>query len=105
MQTLYTLASGHNIDIPALAIKDPECVGHMTKQGNSHKTWKKRYFVLKGACLYYYSDVNAKTAKGKFTVYTSKSHHSLREQYDVIYKRNAHVLVVFFFRKIHRELI
>ncbi|ELT89405.1 hypothetical protein CAPTEDRAFT_139153, partial [Capitella teleta] len=56
--------SSHNVGLPALSIKSPDCHGYLTKIGNSYKTWKRRYCVLKDACLYYYVDSTASTAKG-----------------------------------------
>ncbi|XP_065191838.1 connector enhancer of kinase suppressor of ras 2-like [Sycon ciliatum] len=41
-------------DVPAPSLTDPECKGWMTKQGNVKKNWKRRWFILKNLCLYYY---------------------------------------------------
>lgn len=56
--------SSHNVGLPALSIKNPDCHGYLTKMGNNRKTWRRRYCVLKDACLYYYVDVTSSTAKG-----------------------------------------
>ncbi|PIK58152.1 hypothetical protein BSL78_04952 [Apostichopus japonicus] len=56
--------STHNVGLPAYSIKNPDCRGVLTKQGNAHKNWKKRYCVLKDACLYYYKDVKQPQALG-----------------------------------------
>ncbi|RHY34564.1 hypothetical protein DYB32_000851 [Aphanomyces invadans] len=32
------------------------CAGYLTKQGHKRKSWKRRYFVLRGALLSYYTD-------------------------------------------------
>ena len=58
--------STHNVSIPALSIKFPDCHGILTKMGGRRKTWKRRYCVLKDACLYYYKDIDAPQALGKF---------------------------------------
>ena len=55
----------HNVSIPALSIRDPECHGYLSKQGQSKlKTWKRRYCVLKNGYLYYYTDMSNATALG-----------------------------------------
>lgn len=56
--------SSHNVGLPALSIKNPECHGFLTKIGNRKKNWRKRYCVVKSACLYYYKDQTSSTAKG-----------------------------------------
>jgi len=43
-----------NIDVPAQSLFPAEREGWLTKQGGSIRTWKKRYFILKGKTLYYY---------------------------------------------------
>jgi len=43
-----------NVDIPAQSLFPPDKAGYLTKQGGSIKTWKRRYFVMKGKTLYYY---------------------------------------------------
>ena len=55
-----------NVSIPALSIEEPDCHGMLYKQGNTHKTWKKRYCVLKYGCLYYYEDMSDMCAIGVF---------------------------------------
>lgn len=55
----------HNVAIPALSIKNPDCHGYMTKQGaGKRSSWKRRYFVLKNGCLFYYRDMADTTALG-----------------------------------------
>lgn len=56
--------STHNVGLPALSIKSPDCRGFLIKQGNVHKSWKKRYCVLKDACMYYYTDMKQPQALG-----------------------------------------
>ncbi|KAK1946367.1 hypothetical protein P3T76_001920 [Phytophthora citrophthora] len=42
------------------------CAGYLTKQGHKRKSWKKRYFILRGHTISYYSDYDmANNAKGK----------------------------------------
>ena len=66
--------SSHNVGVPALSIRNPDCHGYLQKVGNHHKTWRRRYCVLKYACLYYYTDPRSTTAKG---TYVFVSHPSL----------------------------
>jgi len=40
--------------IPASSISNPDHTGWMTKQGGGYKSWKRRWFILKGDKLYYY---------------------------------------------------
>ncbi|KAL9961891.1 hypothetical protein ACROYT_G030924 [Oculina patagonica] len=62
----FNLSEGnvHNVSIPALSIRDPDCHGYLYKQGHSIKTWRRRYFVLKNGFLYYYSDMSNTVALG-----------------------------------------
>ena len=62
----FTLSEGsvHNVSIPALSIRDPDCHGYLHKQGQGIKVWRKRYFVLKDGFLYYYSDMSNTVALG-----------------------------------------
>ncbi|OWZ23580.1 AGC/RSK/RSKP90 protein kinase [Phytophthora megakarya] len=42
------------------------CAGYLTKQGHKRKSWKKRYFILRGNAISYYSDYDmANNTKGK----------------------------------------
>jgi len=59
----------HNVGIPALSIIDPDCHGYIWKRGEIHKSWKKRYAVLKDATLYYYKDMTETTAIGLFRLH------------------------------------
>lgn len=40
--------------ISVSALGTPDKDGYLTKQGGAIKTWKKRWFVLKGDCIYYF---------------------------------------------------
>lgn len=50
-----------------VSIPEPvACAGYLTKQGHKRKSWKKRYFILRGMTISYYSDYDmANHAKGK----------------------------------------
>eukprot|EP00732_Lithocolla_globosa_P001869 Lithocolla_globosa_v1_NODE_1058_length_2905_cov_16.696491.p1 type:complete len:406 gc:universal NODE_1058_length_2905_cov_16.696491:163-1380(+) len=41
-------------DIVALEIEDPDHHGWLSKQGGTHKNWKRRWFMLKDDWLYYF---------------------------------------------------
>jgi PH domain len=60
--------SSHNVGVAALSIKDPDCHGFLTKVGNHCRTWRRRYCVLKNACLYYYRDASSGIAKGLYDI-------------------------------------
>ncbi|XP_064653194.1 uncharacterized protein LOC135503498 isoform X2 [Lineus longissimus] len=71
--------SSPNVDVPALSIKNPDCHGNLCKLGVKRRHWRRRYCVLKDACIYYYMDVNASTAQGVahlhgYTVLDSSPH-------------------------------
>lgn len=54
-----------NVGLPALDIKKPDCFGYLSKCGRTVRTWRKRYCVLKDACIYYYKNINSSSAQGK----------------------------------------
>ncbi|XP_062588517.1 uncharacterized protein LOC134250183 [Saccostrea cucullata] len=56
--------TAHNVGLPALDIKKPECSGYLSKCGGAVKSWRKRYCVLKDACIYYYKNINSSSAQG-----------------------------------------
>jgi len=58
-------ASAHNVRLPALSISNVDCSGYLHKMGGHYKSWKKRYCVLKDGCLFYYCDVNSRSAQGR----------------------------------------
>lgn len=53
-----------NLTLPPNSIAKPDCFGYLVKLGNQWKSWSRRYCVLKDACLYFYQDINAKSAFG-----------------------------------------
>lgn len=53
-----------NIHVKPLNIKNPDSCGFLCIFAQKRKLWKQRYFVLKDACLYSYSDVSSTTAVG-----------------------------------------
>lgn len=54
-----------DIRIPAQSLHPPDKDGFLTKQGGSIKTWKRRYFILKGKTLYYYKSPKDQTITGR----------------------------------------
>lgn len=60
----FVSVSSHNVGLPALEVRRPECTGYLLKVGHRHKRWRRRYCVLKDACLYYYKNVNCLSALG-----------------------------------------
>lgn len=64
----FLSVSSHNVGLPALEVRRPECSGYLQKVGNRHKTWRRRYCILKDACLYYYKSMNSLSALGKFFI-------------------------------------
>ncbi|RZF37004.1 hypothetical protein LSTR_LSTR004692 [Laodelphax striatellus] len=50
---------------PPTRIPQPDCVGTLCTLAHHHgKTWKRRFCVLKDACLYFYNDINAEAPSG-----------------------------------------
>lgn len=48
-----------------VAVKPVACAGYLTKQGHKRKSWKKRYFVLRGSTMTYFSDYDTANASSK----------------------------------------
>ena len=57
--------SAHNVGLPALSIRNVDCQGFIYKEGGNYKSWKRRYAVLKDGCLYYYCDIDSRSAQGR----------------------------------------
>lgn len=57
--------TSHNVGLPALEVRKPECSGSLMKCARATKTWQKRYCVLKDACIYYYKNMYSPRAQGK----------------------------------------
>lgn len=78
--------SVHNVGIPALSIVDPDCHGYIWKRGEIHKTWKRRYAVLKDGSLYYYKEMADTTAIGLFCLhnYHVNETESIGRKYSII---------------------
>ena len=53
-------------NLPPVTIRDPQMKGWLLKQGGSVRSWKKRWFVLKDRCLYYYAEPTDAKPKGMF---------------------------------------
>ncbi|XP_059142269.1 uncharacterized protein LOC131929905 [Physella acuta] len=60
----FLSVSSHNVSLPALDIRKSECTGFLNKLSPNHSHWRRRYCVLKDACVYYYKDVNSQNALG-----------------------------------------
>jgi len=72
--------------VPAInadEIEGASSQGWLWKQGGKVKTWKKRWFVLKGPCLYYFPTPSKTRAKGMVTLpsyeITTAAEHVNRE--------------------------
>ncbi|XP_070395205.1 serine-rich adhesin for platelets-like isoform X2 [Dermacentor albipictus] len=58
-----------NMHSPCGSLADPDCQGYLCKLSQQWKSWKKRFLVLKDACLYFYKDRNAPVAVGAFLLH------------------------------------
>jgi len=56
--------SNRNLKLAASAVQHPDCYGYLMKLGHRWKAWKRRYCVLKDACLYFYQDSGSDGALG-----------------------------------------
>ncbi|XP_068081098.1 serine-rich adhesin for platelets [Anabrus simplex] len=56
--------SNRNMKLAASAVQQPDCFGYLMKLGHKWKAWKRRYCVLKDACLYFYQDGTSDSALG-----------------------------------------
>ncbi|XP_075181802.1 uncharacterized protein LOC142254546 [Anomaloglossus baeobatrachus] len=54
----------HNISLPPLAIKNPECLGLLHQMDRNKDSWIEHYCILKDGCLYFYSSIRSKSALG-----------------------------------------
>lgn len=58
--------SNHSNTTTSNTVEPVACAGYLTKQGHKRKSWKKRYFILRGNIISYYQDYDlANNAKGK----------------------------------------
>ncbi|XP_023707190.1 uncharacterized protein LOC111864256 isoform X6 [Cryptotermes secundus] len=56
--------SNRKLKLAASAVQQPDCFGYLMKLGHKWKAWKRRYCVLKDACLYFYQDGSSDGALG-----------------------------------------
>ncbi|WAR15865.1 PKHA7-like protein [Mya arenaria] len=56
--------TAQNVGLPALSIRNADCVGYLYKLARKTRRWRKKYCVLKDACIYNYKSLNAKEAEG-----------------------------------------
>ncbi|KAM4808457.1 uncharacterized protein WCC33_006512 isoform 2-T4 [Rhinophrynus dorsalis] len=54
----------HNISLPPLAIKNPECLGLLHQLDRNKDVWVQHYCILKDGCLYFYSSIRSTNALG-----------------------------------------
>ncbi|XP_075037568.1 uncharacterized protein LOC142098622 isoform X2 [Mixophyes fleayi] len=54
----------HNISLPPLAIKNPECLGLLHQLDRNKDFWIQHYCILKDGCLYFYSSIRSNSALG-----------------------------------------
>jgi hypothetical protein len=57
-----------NIKVSVASLRPSDFEGYMTKQGGKIKTWKKRWFVLKGNFLHYFKTKKDKDVTGTIDV-------------------------------------
>ncbi|XP_040198960.1 uncharacterized protein LOC120931504 isoform X1 [Rana temporaria] len=76
----------HNISLPPLAIKNPECLGLLHQLDRNKDVWVQHYCILKDGCLYFYASIRSNSALGGiylqgYTVYeqTHNSRHCIIE--------------------------
>lgn len=55
-------------EVPASSLENPDMKGWLLKQGGSVRNWKKRWFILKDHCLFYYASPKDKKPKGMFAL-------------------------------------
>ncbi|XP_063244260.1 uncharacterized protein LOC134543280 [Bacillus rossius redtenbacheri] len=56
--------SKRNLKLSPSCIQQPDCFGYLMRLGVKWKTWRRRYCILKDACLYIYQDSAAESAQG-----------------------------------------
>nr|XP_024215426.1 uncharacterized protein LOC106687268 [Halyomorpha halys] len=62
---VYSWMSDKCLKAPPTKIHEPDCVGTLsTLIHHRGKTWRRRFCILKDACLYFYTDINAEKAIG-----------------------------------------
>lgn len=62
--------SSRRIQQSPASIASPDCFGFLHKLGARWHQWKRRYCVLKDACLYLYHDTDATQAIGTYLPHT-----------------------------------
>ncbi|KAG8197972.1 hypothetical protein JTE90_029367 [Oedothorax gibbosus] len=68
----YVEESLRSAQLPPISIPHVDCQGPLSKFSQRWKTWRRRYFLLKDAALYFYADRNAKVALGLFQLHGYK---------------------------------
>ncbi|XP_054720464.1 serine-rich adhesin for platelets-like [Uloborus diversus] len=68
----YVDESLRNAQLPPSSIPHVDCQGPLSKLSQRWKAWRRRYFLLKDASLYFYADRNAKVALGLFQLHGYK---------------------------------
>ncbi|XP_071143512.1 uncharacterized protein [Mytilus edulis] len=71
--------TSHNVGLPALEVRKPECSGSLMKCARATKTWQKRYCVLKDACIYYYKNMYSPRAQGMAHLHGYTLHDSSKK--------------------------
>ncbi|CAL1281960.1 unnamed protein product [Larinioides sclopetarius] len=84
----YVDESLRNAQLPSISIPNVDCEGPLSKYSNRWKTWRRRYFLLKDASLYFYTDRNAKVALGLFQLHgykvQSSSCHGQKNAFEAV---------------------
>jgi hypothetical protein len=62
---LFSTSGTSKQGLPALSsLSNPDKAGYLTKQGGFVRSWKKRWFVLKGDALYYFATAQSEETLG-----------------------------------------
>lgn len=72
--------SRFNLRLAPSAVLHPDCIGYLEWLDRRWRSWRRRYCVLKDACIFYYRNGGSDSALGEDCVLT---HAPFNTQYDV----------------------